>query len=158
MESLSRAFELYEHCWAYAQDRGADIAFEIGTEEQQASSLGTLDELEHQLNSINNFCKSCGIPLPLYVVVQTGTKVMEMRNVGSFDSPVRVDSQVPSEILVPKIVEACGKHSIFLKQHNTDYYLTMHFKHIRRWVYTQQMLHQNLGLLRQVVTLKSLKI
>ena len=55
LESLSRAFELYEHCWAYAQDRGADIAFEIGTEEQQASSLGTLDELEHQLNSINNF-------------------------------------------------------------------------------------------------------
>ena len=121
LESLSRAFELYEHCWAYAQDRGADIAFEIGTEEQQASSLGTLDELEHQLNSINNFCKSCGIPLPLYVVVQAGTKVMEMRKCWVFCSPVRVDSQVPSEILVPKIVEACGKHSIFLKQHNTDY-------------------------------------
>lgn len=120
-ESLERAFDLYQHCWDYSQKVGVDIAFEIGTEEQQAGSVGTLDHLEQQLSAISKFCKSSGIPLPLYVVVQTGTKVMELRNVGSFDSPVRVDGQVPSEILVPKIVETCGMYSIFLKQHNTDY-------------------------------------
>lgn len=120
-DSLKRAFELYEHCWEYSQKVGADIAFEIGTEEQQAGGVSTLDDLETQLEKISKFCELSGIPLPLYVVVQTGTKVMELRNVGSFDSSVRVNGQIPSEILVPKIIETCQRHSIFLKQHNTDY-------------------------------------
>ena len=120
-ESLKRALDLYEHCWNYSQELGVDIAFEIGTEEQQAGGVATLDELAEQLNSIQNFCTTSKIPLPLYVVVQTGTKVMELRNIGTFDSPVRIDGQVPAEIMVPKIVDACKASSIFLKQHNTDY-------------------------------------
>lgn len=120
-ESLQRAFELYQHCWEYAKVQNKDIAFEIGTEEQQAGGVGTLDDLEFQLDAISRFCQSANLPLPLYVVVQTGTKVMEKRNVGSFDVAVRVENQVPPEILVPKIVELCERYSIFLKQHNTDY-------------------------------------
>ena len=70
-DSLERALELYQHCWDYAQKSGKDIAFEIGTEEQQAGGVATLDLLEQQLVEIHKFCKSCKIPLPLYVVVQT---------------------------------------------------------------------------------------
>ena len=120
-DSLDRALELYKHCWDFSREIGADIAFEIGTEEQQAGGVATLDELTEQLQSITEFCMSSNIPLPLYVVVQTGTKVMELRNIGSFDSPVRVAGQVPAEIMVPKIVDACKSKAIFLKQHNTDY-------------------------------------
>ena len=120
-DSLERALELYGHCWEYAQSSGADIAFEIGTEEQQAGGVGTFDDLINQITAISEFCESSSIPSPLYVVVQTGTKVMELRNVGCFESPVRVKGQIPSEILVPKIAEICSAKSIFLKQHNTDY-------------------------------------
>lgn len=120
-DSMERALELYQHCWNYSLEIGADIAFEIGTEEQQAGGVETLGDLTKDLQTIKNFCESSKIPLPLYVVVQTGTKVMELRNIGSFDSPVRVADQVPAEIMVPKIVETCTKQSILLKQHNTDY-------------------------------------
>ena len=55
-----------------------------------------------------------------FVVVQTGTKVMETRNVGSFDKPLRVEID-PTLIQVPKIVEICKKYNIFIKEHNADY-------------------------------------
>ena len=38
------------------------------------------------------------IPQPTFVVIQCGTRVMEMRNVGSFDSPIRVANEIPAEI------------------------------------------------------------
>ena len=46
--------------------------------------------------------------------------VMEMRNVGSFDSPVRIN-ELPAEIQLPKMIEICDKHGILMKEHNTDY-------------------------------------
>jgi hypothetical protein len=46
---------------------------------------------------------------------------MEMRNVGSFDSPIRVANEIPAEIQLPKMIEICNKHGIFMKEHNTDY-------------------------------------
>ena len=46
---------------------------------------------------------------------------MEMRNVGSFDSPVRVANEIPAEIQLPKMIEICNRHGIFMKEHNTDY-------------------------------------
>jgi len=61
------------------------------------------------------------LPSPTFVVVQTGTRVMEMRNVGSFDSPLRVAEELPAEIQVPKMIQICNKHGIFIKEHNADY-------------------------------------
>jgi hypothetical protein len=46
---------------------------------------------------------------------------MEMRNVGSFDSPVRVANEIPAEIQLPKMIEICNRYGIFMKEHNTDY-------------------------------------
>ena len=46
---------------------------------------------------------------------------MEMRNVGSFDSPVRVANEIPAEIQLPKMIEICNRHGILMKEHNTDY-------------------------------------
>ena len=119
-ELLERLFELYEYCCSYALDRGKEIIFEVGTEEQSGST-NTPDELDFTLSSVEKFCKKNKFPLPTFVVIQTGTRVMEMRNVGSFDSPLRVFDEIPSEIQVPKMIEICKKHNIFMKEHNTDY-------------------------------------
>ena len=46
---------------------------------------------------------------------------METRNIGSFDSPLRIKDEIPAEIQLPKILEVCLKNDIFLKEHNADY-------------------------------------
>ena len=117
---LLRLFELYEFCFNYAKKKRKKIYFEIGTEEQSGST-NTPDELDFTLFSIEKFCKKNKFPSPTFVVVQTGTRVMETRNVGSFDSPLRVFDEISSEIQIPKMIEICKKHNVFMKEHNTDY-------------------------------------
>jgi len=119
-EILDRIFELYEFCWTYAQQKGKEIIFEIGTEEQSGST-NTQEELDFTLEQVGRFCDMHRYPRPIFVVVQTGTRVMEMRNVGSFDSPLRVANELPAEIQVPKMVQICNQHGIYLKEHNADY-------------------------------------
>lgn len=119
-EVLDRMFELYEFCWSYAQRIGKEIIFEIGTEEQHGST-NTQEELGYTLQKVQQFCRKNHLPLPSFVVIQTGTRVMETRNVGSFDTPVRVADEIPAEIQVPKMIEICQQHGIFMKEHNTDY-------------------------------------
>jgi tagatose-1,6-bisphosphate aldolase non-catalytic subunit AgaZ/GatZ len=117
---LSRIFELYEFCWNHAQRYGKEIIFEIGTEEQSGST-NTQEELDYTLEQMKNFCVSNNLPRPSFVVIQTGTRVMEMRNVGSFDTPLRVARELPAEIQVPKMIQICNEHGILMKEHNTDY-------------------------------------
>ena len=119
-EILDRIFELYEYCWTYASRTGKEIMFEVGTEEQSGGT-NTQDELNYTLHSINKFCDSNKFPRPSFVVVQTGTRVMEMRNVGSFDTPLRVKDELPAEIQVPKLVQICNEHGLYMKEHNADY-------------------------------------
>ena len=119
-EVLDRIFELYEFCWTYAQQQGKEIIFEIGTEEQSGST-NTQEELDFTLEQVGLFCDKHRFPRPTFVVVQTGTRVMEMRNVGSFDSPLRVANELPAEIQVPKMVQICNQHGIYMKEHNADY-------------------------------------
>lgn len=119
-EILTRVFDLYEYCWSQAQRLGREVIFEIGTEEQSGST-NTQEELDYILNAVLNFCKSNRIAPPSFVVVQTGTRVMEMRNVGSFDTPFRVSNELPAEIQVPKMIEICNRYGILMKEHNTDY-------------------------------------
>ena len=119
-EVLDRVFDLYEFCWSQAQQARQEIIFEVGTEEQSGST-NSQEELDYNLNAIKKFCKQNKIPQPTFVVIQCGTRVMEMRNIGSFDSPVRVANEIPAEIQLPKMIEICNRHGIFMKEHNTDY-------------------------------------
>ncbi len=117
---LERIYELYTFCWEESQKLGKEVLFEIGTEEQSGGN-NTQDELEYVLESMKKFCKKNKFSFPTFVVIQTGTKVKEMRNVGSFDSPVRVVDQLASEIQIPKMIEICNKYGILMKEHNADY-------------------------------------
>lgn len=117
---LDRLTELYEHCETTAARLGADVDFEIGGEEQsgQAQDLETLDRL---LRGITGFCSARGFRQPLFVVGQTGTLVRETANVGTLDDPFRQSSQLPAEIQIPKTLEICRAHGVYLKEHNGDY-------------------------------------
>ena len=119
-EILDRVFELYEYCWAHALRLGREVIFEVGTEEQSGST-NTQEELDYTLNELLKFCNKNNIPQPSFVVIQTGTRVMETRNVGSFDTPLRVSNELPAEIQVPKMIEICNRYGIMMKEHNTDY-------------------------------------
>ena len=120
---LERVYELYEFCWTYSQQKKQDVIFEIGTEEQNGSN-NTQEELEYTLECMRKFCKSNKLPYPSFIVIQAGTKVMEMRNVGSFDSPIRVANELPPEIQIPKMISICKHYRIFMKEHNADYLST----------------------------------
>ena len=117
---LERLYELYDYCWSYAKKQGKDIIFEIGTEEQTGSN-NTQDDLEYTLANMKNFCEKNKFPFPSFVVIQAGTKVMETKNIGSFDSPIRVKNELPPEIQIPKMISICNKYKIYMKEHNTDY-------------------------------------
>lgn len=119
-EILDRVFDLYEYCWSQAKRLGREVIFEVGTEEQSGST-NTQEELDYTLSELLKFCKKNNIPQPSFVVIQTGTRVMEMRNVGSFDTPLRVVNELPAEIQVPKMIEICNRYGIMMKEHNTDY-------------------------------------
>lgn len=119
-ETLDRIFELYEFCWGYALQRGQKLLFEIGTEEQSGST-NTQEELDHTLHSVQHFCRQNKLPFPFFVVIQAGTRVMETRNVGSFDFPIRVADEIPPEIQIPKMVEICSRYGTLMKAHNSDY-------------------------------------
>ena len=120
---LERVYELYEFCWTYSQQKKQDVIFEIGTEEQNGSN-NTQEELEYTLECMRKFCKSNKLPYPSFIVIQAGTRVMEMRNVGSFDSPIRVANELPPEIQIPKMISICNHYRIFMKEHNADYLST----------------------------------
>ena len=120
---LERVYELYEFCWTYSQQKKQDVIFEIGTEEQNGSN-NTQEELEYTLECMRKFCKSNKLPYPSFIVIQAGTRVMEMRNVGSFDSPIRVANELPPEIQIPRMISICNHYRIFMKEHNADYLST----------------------------------
>lgn len=119
-EVLDRVFELYEFCWSQAQQLGQEVVFEIGTEEQSGST-NSQEALDYTLSAVQQFCNKNRLPQPTFVVIQCGTRVMETRNVGSFDVPIRVADELPTEILLPKMIEICNRYGIFMKAHNTDY-------------------------------------
>ena len=117
---LERIFELYEYSYSYAKSKGKEIIFEIGTEEQSGST-NSQEELEYTLNEIDKFCDKKNLPKVSFVVIQAGTKVMEMKNIGSFESPIRIKNELPVEVLLLKMIEVCNKYGVYMKELNTDY-------------------------------------
>jgi len=122
-QTLERVYELYDFCWSHAQERKQDIIFEIGTEEQSGSN-NSKEELEYTLESMKKFCNVNKMPFPSFVVIQAGTRVMETKNIGSFESPIRIANELPPEIQIPQMIDVCNKYGIFMKEHNTDYLST----------------------------------
>ena len=114
---LNRLFELYGHTYEFAQKNNKNIQFELGTEEQNGYAED-LEQFEYFLNETQKFCNKNKIKNPTFVVAQTGTKVMEMENVGEFSQSDDLS------LLLKKIkntLAVCKKYDVMLKEHNTDY-------------------------------------
>ena len=115
-EILARLKELYIFCIETASRHNKEIIIEIGTEEQSGGT-NTIEELEYSLNVITQFCKKNNIQNPFFVVVQTGTKVMETKNIGIF----KEISENYEQSHIPNLIKLCDKYGVYIKQHNTDY-------------------------------------
>ena len=94
--------------------------FEIGADEQ-SSRPEHVHEAEISLQRVLKRIDKERLPRPLFYVLQTGTKVMELRNIGSFDAKLPVNGMLPATVQVPSILDMCRRNNIFLKEHNADY-------------------------------------
>jgi len=85
------------------------ISYEVGTEE---TSGGLTDAAVYQgfIERLNAILAAKGLPLPAFIVGQTGTLVRMSENVGRFDAAA---AQALSRV--------AEKHSTGLKEHNADY-------------------------------------
>ncbi|MCC5942082.1 MAG: class II D-tagatose-bisphosphate aldolase, non-catalytic subunit [Balneolaceae bacterium] len=120
-EILERVFELYEYCLNYASEQAKELIFEIGTEEQ-SGFLNSNEDLKKVLDKVHSFCDELKYPKPSFVVIQTGTKVKEMKNIGRFEKMmVQKNGENELKKSISEIVAICNQAGIFMKTHNMDY-------------------------------------
>lgn len=115
--AIDRLVELYGQCHEYARAGGHSIGFEIGFEDQ-AVETNEPDNFADGVGLALSRLGDAGLPGPRYIVAQTGTKVVELRNVGAItraDQRSRVGSDVEA------LVGICRANNAELKAHNCDY-------------------------------------
>ncbi len=118
---LERVYDLYSFCIDTAKTNNKDIYIEIGTEEQ-IEGLNEYSEVEHNINSLMNFCKNNSYQDPTFYVVQNGSKVKEAENTGVFQN-VDINTYENDEKIsqIKEITELCLSYGILPKAHNSDY-------------------------------------
>src|SRR3990167_1112630 len=118
---LDKIFKLYEFCINKARELGKNISIEIGTEEQQQNPLKDIEQLEYVIQKIKIFCDEKGYQYPTFLVIQTGTKVMETRNIGKFPKSTDEIKNYLDESKIMDLINLCEKHGLKVKEHNGDY-------------------------------------
>lgn len=108
-------YELMSFCESI---KTSEILYEIGTEEQVYSSA---EDVESELNTILRDLEIKKLPTPIFYVQQTGTKVIERRNVGNFDNPLDSKGYLPASFNLPRVTRLCELNGVWLKEHNADY-------------------------------------
>ena len=118
-------FDLYSFVFETARKLGRTVEIEIGAE-QQSGMISDTHELVSLLKAVTRHCEKNGFQKPLFCVVQTGTLVREMRNVGftegrrneTYDQKYAVESM---EKNVRHLVDLAYINGVFVKEHNGDY-------------------------------------
>ena len=107
--SKEERFEASKQAIMYCMNLNPSILLEVGTDENIGARFGihNLDALEEEINFFTEFCK------PVFYVVQTGSLVREINQVGSLAKDFIIKAS--------KILKAKG---IKLKEHNADYLTT----------------------------------
>jgi hypothetical protein len=118
LEVQEDLLDLYSFC--FSREGGQAITYEVGADEQ--SMVPDLPSIaEEKFQKIATGLKSRGLPLPQFYVLQTGTKVKETRNIGSFSTHIPVKDMLSPSFQIPEILKICEKYNILLKEHNADY-------------------------------------
>jgi tagatose-1,6-bisphosphate aldolase non-catalytic subunit AgaZ/GatZ len=115
--ALRRLADLYERCVELARQRNRPVRFEIGVETQSAD-VGEPDRFRSQVVDMLGLLQARGLPRPVFIVTQTGTKVQETRNVGRLTDEKQIANAL-DQIVV--LAEICHEHGTLLKAHNCDY-------------------------------------
>lgn len=118
-EAAHRACELLYLCEEFAKKENKALNYEIGTE-LQGEGVNDISEVENNLKIINSFCDNNKIQKPFFYVIQNGAKVLEMENVGIFESNTLEDFTEEFNN-IKKINKLCNDYGIFSKAHNSDY-------------------------------------
>ena len=117
---FERVFNLYEYCNTVSKKLNKKIVFEISLGKEDGG-FDSYEEIKHIISKMESFCSKMNFPLPYFLVVRTGNHVMELQNVGSFESIFLDKKQTTYKTNLLKIIELCNKHQIRIKEHNTDY-------------------------------------
>ncbi|WP_434630841.1 class II D-tagatose-bisphosphate aldolase, non-catalytic subunit [Thermoanaerobacterium thermosaccharolyticum] len=107
---LSRTVELIEYC---EQERIKhninEIGYEVGTEETNGG-LTSPEKFENFIERLKSELEKRNLPMPVFIVGQTGTLVRKTENVGTFN----FDN-------AKRLAQIARKYGVGLKEHNGDY-------------------------------------
>lgn len=108
---FNRTIELIEYCEQVRKDYGIqkEIAYEVGTEET-SGGLTSMDRYESFIKRIQVYTREHGLPMPVFIVGQTGTLTRLTKNVGHF-----------SYENAKELSRISTKYGVGLKEHNGDY-------------------------------------
>ncbi|CCM79867.1 MULTISPECIES: hypothetical protein [Rhizobium] len=125
-KALQRLVELYAHCHDFARALGRSVHFEIGFEDQSVDT-DYPPEFSDKLHDVLKNLTDRKLPLPLFVVAQTGTKILETENVGAIKSaPLAVRHSIE------QLAKSCSEQGVALKAHNADYLPTEKISMLKR--------------------------
>ncbi len=113
--AIDRLVKLYQQCHATAQSQGRTIEFEIGFE-AQGIDTDHPRKFAEKLEAVLERLSRLGLPRPLFVVAQTGTKVEETQNVGAI-----MFASVAVQCANEGMSAVCREKGVGLKAHNADY-------------------------------------
>lgn len=118
IEVIEDIVEIVDFCCEI--QKGKTPIFEVGADEQ--SMVPDLpSKAEEKLDHIIESLVRRGLPKPLFYVLQTGTKVKELRNIGSFATHIPVRDMLSPTFQIPEILKLCESFGVYLKEHNADY-------------------------------------
>ncbi|WP_292676260.1 tagatose-6-phosphate kinase [Mesorhizobium sp.] len=114
-KAVERLVELYGECHDFARGLGRSLRFEIGFEDQSVDTDYPSD-FKEKLHCVLKRLADLTLPLPTFVVAQTGTKVLETENVGAImTAPLAVRHSIEH------LSNTCREMGVELKAHNADY-------------------------------------
>lgn len=108
---FKRTIELIEYCEQVRKENGIEkeIAYEVGTEETSGGLTDT-DTYEGFIKRIKEYADAHDMPMPIFIVGQTGTLTRLTKNVGNFSYENSID-----------LSRISTKYGVGLKEHNGDY-------------------------------------
>lgn len=107
---IKRTVELIEYCEAERKARNLpEIGYEVGTEETNGGLTST-ETYEKFINRLKEELNDKGLPMPTFIVGQTGTLVRKTDQVGKFNFENAYE-----------LANMAKKYKVGLKEHNGDY-------------------------------------
>lgn len=120
----------------FTKSLSSKVEVEIGTDENSGEAENDIQRVDFYAGFFSHYCE------PSFYVVNTGSLVMEDRQVGKFDA----------EMVVALKEVVTGRHGIKLKEHNADYLTSVQIS-LRSGVVDAMNIAPQLGVVQTNITL-----